>query len=147
MLPFINASTPYANFTDVTTISGPNGLLIYNELLFVVNQNLAYNNVNGAVFAYHIPDSVRKGRLSAADLPFARASPDPVPVASPNGPNAPRGIVVGGPGPHLYVADAGAGAPGRLLAFDPTPPYNYTGELLLPSRLYKYLASWAAPQS
>lgn len=40
MLPLVNASYSYANFTDATTIVGPNGLLIYNDLLFVVNQNI-----------------------------------------------------------------------------------------------------------
>ena len=48
---------PQKGSGNTTGIFQPNGVLTYNDLLFVVNQN-ALQPQNGAVLAYHLPRGI-----------------------------------------------------------------------------------------
>ena len=75
-------------------MSGPNGIVIYNEVLYLVNQN-ANTAYNGSVMAFAVPESVKFGKLEASQLPFQRLFPDPIDVFAEYSPFAPRGLVIG----------------------------------------------------
>ena len=85
---------------------------------------------NGGVLAFQVPASVKDGSLDPSQLPFKRLFPDPVDNFT-AGIVAPRGMVIGGPGPLLYVADAAP--PGQVLVANPTPPYAVRGALVVGS--------------
>ena len=80
------------------------------------------------MLAFQVPASVKAGSLDPRQLPFKRLFPDPVDNRTALI-NVPRGMVIGGPGPLLYVADAGP--PGAILVVNPTPPYAVRGALAL----------------
>lgn len=84
------------------------------------------------MLAFQVPASVKAGSLEPSQLPFKRLFPDPVDQNNPAvALDSPRGIVIGGPGPLMYVADPGppfASKP-QILVADPTPPYAVRGAL------------------
>jgi hypothetical protein len=88
---------------------------------------LADTAFNGGVLAFQLPSSVKNGVLDASQLPLQRLFPDPIDQSAPFSPVAPRGIVIGGPQPALFVADA-LGA--QVVVVNPTPPYAFRGVLL-----------------
>ena len=91
-----------------TAVSGPNGMVIYNEVLYLVNQNIG-TYYNGSVMAFAVPDGIKFGKIEASQLPFRRLFPDPIDVFAEYSPYAPRGLVIGmlqltlwgSPLPHL----------------------------------------------
>lgn len=91
---------------------------------------------NGGVLAFQLPSSVKNGALDASQLPLQRLFPDPVDQFAPYSPVAPRGIVIGGPQPALFVADA-MGA--QVVVVAAKPPYAFLGALparpLLPRQM------------
>ncbi len=86
---------------------------------------------NGGVLAFQVPASAKAGSLDPSQLPFKRLFPDPVDQNNPAvALTSPRGIVIGGPGPLMYVADPGPSpSPAQVLVADPTPPYTVRGAL------------------
>ena len=81
---------------------------------------------NGGVLAFQLPSSVKNGELDSSQLPLQRLFPDPIDQFAPYSPVAPRGIVIGGSQPAMFVADA-VGA--NVVVVDPTPPYAFLGAL------------------
>ena len=77
-----------------TAVSGPNGIVIYNEVLYLVNQNIG-TIYNGSVMAFAVPDGIKFGKVEAGQLPFQRLFPDPIDVFAEYSPYAPRGLVIG----------------------------------------------------
>lgn len=94
-------------YNSQTAVAGPNGVVIYNDVMYVVNQN-SQAQINGSVLAFQVPASVQKGKLDAKQLPFPRLLPDPIDSSAEYSPDAPRGIVIGGSPPALFVAGAAA---------------------------------------
>ena len=84
---------------------------------------------NGGVLAFQVPASAKAGSLEPSQLPFKRLFPDPVDQNNPAvALSSPRGVVIGGPGPLMYVADPGPPpSPAQVLVADPTPPYAVHG--------------------
>lgn len=94
-------------YNSQTAVAGPNGVVIYNDVMYLVNQNSQAAN-NGGVLAFQVPASVQQGKLDASQLPFPRLLPDPIDSFAAYSPDAPRGIVIGGSSPAIFVAGAAA---------------------------------------
>ena len=77
-----------------TAVSGPNGIVIFNDVLYLVNQNIG-TKYNGSVMAFAVPDGIKFGKIEASQLPFQRLFPDPIDVFADYSPYAPRGLVIG----------------------------------------------------
>ena len=93
-----NLSNPAIHSLGVssTAVAGPNGVIIYDEVMYLVNQNIG-TDYNGSVMAFAVPEGVHYGKLEASQLPFQRLFPDPIDLFASYSPFAPRGLVIGVP--------------------------------------------------